>query len=174
MSYSVILSEFILFLASICLHVIVWRLLRPKSYLKALSAVFFIVPASVFVIYVILFPGALPALSSFDTADLAALFLLYLLLAAAYILSYPSIQARSPSLLMLLVIEESMPRGRKFGELERLFSSRGLVGDRLDDLLQGGFIKVSGQGCSITFRGRLLLGPFALLRRLLGLPAGEG
>lgn len=167
-SYSVIITGILIFLLSMAVHVAVWRIVRPRSYFKALPAVFLGTPAAVFVLLVFLGPPLL------GPAEWAAVFLMDLSLASAYIMSYPAIQAKSPSITIILRIDEAMPGGLAEDELGSCFTGGDLVGDRVADLVGSGFAVKSGTRCEITPRGRTLLAPFVILRRLLGLPAGRG
>jgi hypothetical protein len=173
MGYQVIISGFCVFLTSMLLHVMVWRIFSPRSYFKALPAVFLAIPAAA-----VIAAASTPLFSLYlgfmDGVDWLAAFFLHLSLAAAYIMTYPALQANSPSLVMILHIEASMPEGLTSGELGGLFDAQGLVGDRIEDLKTSGLIKVEGSRCAITPKGRALLAPFIILRRLLGLPAGLG
>ena len=156
------------------LHVAVWRLLSPRSYFKALPAVFLAPPMLAAVLALFTSAFAAGPLGFMDAAGWVAAFFLHLSLAAAYIMTYPALQASSPSLVIVLKVDSAMPEGLTAAELGASFDAQGLVGERIEDLKGSGFIEVRGSRCAITPRGRLLLRPFVILRRLLGLEAGLG
>lgn len=176
--YQIIFSGLLLFFIAVCLHVALWRLFKPIRRLLSLLAVLFAVPLSSFVVLKYFngpgTGGAASFVSGLWSVDLAAVLLLYFALVAAYILSYPAMQARCPTLRMVLRIEGAMPRGLAFEELAASFDRRDILEDRIEDLARSGFIRESGKGYAITRRGLVLLKPFLILRSLLGLPAGSG
>lgn len=168
MSYSVIFAGTSLFLISVGVHIAVWRWLRPAKEFTALVSVFIVLPAVLTVL------APLAGFVRFDALELAGVFLLGFALSAAYISSYPALQASSPSLVMLLYLKRTGGAGMSLDELAAVFSAEGLVKDRVNDLLRAGLVTLDGGRCFITAKGRLLLGPFAALRRVLGLSAGRG
>jgi hypothetical protein len=176
--YQIIFSGLILFFIGVCLHVAVWRLFRPIRDLLSLLAVFLAIPFSSFLVLAYLdhagTVGAASFVSGVRSVDQAAVFLLYFALVAAYIISYPAIQARCPTLQMVLRIDGSMPGGLGFEDLAASFDRRDILEDRIEDLARSGLIRESGKGYAITRRGLVLLKPFLILRSLLGLPAGSG
>ncbi len=156
----------------------VWRLFRPIRDLLSLLVVFLAVPFLSFLLLAYLghagTGGAASFVSGVGGADQAAVFLLDFALAAAYIISYPAIQARCPTLQMVLKIDGSMPGGLGFEEIAASFDRRDILEDRIEELARSGLIRESGKGYAITRRGLVLLKPFLILRSLLGLPAGSG
>ena len=120
--------------------------------------------------------------------ELFAALICYSALSAAYIMTYPALQARCPSLRIVLLIDKAAKAdksgdgGLGLPELESGFDAADLVTDRLDELIASGLVS----GCDgaeagsasgayrATWRGNLLLKPFMLFRRLLGLAPGTG
>lgn len=167
-TWSILLIGFSIFLGSLCLHIIIWRLFNPRNYTLALLLVFVIMPLIII--------GIIGYIGTFNTTfiECISISLLHLSLAFTYIMSYPAIQAGCPSLSILLIIGDSMPQGITSEELKSTFTTKGLVWLRLKDLVDSN-LAVETDGCyTITGSGRLLLGFFMVLRRFLGLPIGEG
>jgi len=168
-TWSILLIGFLIFLGSLCLHIIIWRINTPKNYFFALLVVFVAIPLAVGVIVI-------NWLKVFYIAPIEwfSILFLYFSFVGAYILSYPAIQASCPSLLMLLIIGGSTSRGITYVELKSGFDSSALVETRLQDLIDSGFAVESNDYYTITKLGKLVLRPFMLLRKLLGLPMGRG
>ncbi|MBE9531812.1 MAG: hypothetical protein IME98_03295 [Proteobacteria bacterium] len=106
--------------------------------------------------------------------DWLAVFLMQLALASAYILSYPAIQAKCPSLTMLLLVKDSERSGATLEELSLAFSDESLRDSRLNDLVNDSMVVSRDNEYFMTAKGGALLMPLIVLRRLLGLPTGEG
>ena len=155
------------FLFSLTLHVILWRLRRPRHHVLALLTLFFI--AGIFLLFSLgFFFGPLSG-----TDQLAAL-LLYAALSCGYIQLYPASQANSPSVAILTAVRKSMPRGMSESEIRSLLDPEQTFHDRVDDLVISGLMTEAGGKLSLTGRGRAFILPFIVYRRLLGVPEGKG
>jgi hypothetical protein len=173
MDFSVLSGGTILFLGSMCLHIIIWRWRNPENYLLALLTVFFIVPGALVVLLAYIGHSTYTP-GDFSVLDLTAVFFFHISLSGAYILTYPAIQAICPSMSMLLIISASMPQGATHEELKSSFDIEGLLHPRLRDLVDNRLIVQSDDSFSITKLGVFVLGFFMILRRILGLPIGKG
>lgn len=171
MSYTVIAVAFILFLSSMFLHVVIWRLFKPKRLVRALIILLIVLPCAL--VFLIIFSTHTPV-PGFLNAHWLGVLLMHLSLASAYILSYPAIQAKCPSLTMLLLIEDSGRDGSTLEELSLAFTDESLRDSRLDDLVDDSMVVIRGEDYHMTFKGAIFLWPLMMLRRLLGLPSGEG
>lgn len=145
-------------------HVAAWRLVRPVKHLTALAAAFG--PACLGLPTAALWAGAGP----FEAAAAA---LLASACAAAYIQTYPAAQARSPTLVIVGLLAESAG-GLSEAELRRALSSTPLVGARVSDLVDAGWLVREGRGLRLGPPGRRLVGLFSRYRAFLGLEAGRG
>ena len=171
MSYMVILIALALFFSSMLLHVIVWRFLGTLRLVRTLFIVLMLIPA--LAVFLIIFSLS-PEPGGFSLADWLGVLLMHLSLASAYILSYPAIQAKCPSLTMLLLIESSKAKGATRRSLSHAFSDESLRDSRLNDLVNDSMLVCRGGEYYMTAKGGLFLWPLIILRRLLGLPTGEG
>lgn len=160
------------FLACLLVHVLVWNLSYPRNRPLALFAIFLITPALVFF--------ALMALDGneglpFDMTltDWLAALLLHYSLSSAYILSYPAVEAISPSLAIALLVGTS-PKGLRHNDLSGMFKNDILLGPRINDLLETGLAKEENGWLTLTPKARVLIGFFVLFRKFLGLPTGKG
>ncbi|MFH0983981.1 MAG: hypothetical protein V1882_00440 [Candidatus Omnitrophota bacterium] len=155
------------FAGCMLLHILIWRIRKPRDHAGALLAVF-LIPLTV-----------LPFLAGWfgfaaSLSEWAAIFLLHAAMSMAYIQIYPASQADSPSLKVMVLVSQAMPKGLTAGEITSQFDPSRLFHDRIDDLAAVGHIVRDGDRVLLTSRGRLLIAPFFWLRRMIGLPWGKG
>ncbi len=174
MSYLIILFGILSFFASIVCHVLVWRLLNPQRHITYLALIFLIIPLSVYGLLILYGFSGVSLLSLPTTSEILSTALLHSALAAAYIQTYPAMQARCPTLALLIAIKRSKTAGISYNELQTAFSSDNPIQERISDLSNSRMIFKTGSCHSITRRGLLLLWPLMALRGLLGLPTGKG
>ncbi len=155
-----------LFSLSLVLHILLWRWRTPRNYLRSLMVVFLIVP--------LIGAGVLWYVMDITLVEWLAILLLHLSLSIAYIFTYPAVQARCPSLYMLLLIGDSMPAGLAPDSLKVFFDADSLRDSRLRDLIELGLVRESNGLYSITGTGRVVISLFILFRGVLGLPMGRG
>ncbi len=166
---NIIFSGLVLFVFCLSLHVFVWRLRRPSSTHRALFLIFLGLPLLMAVVSSVVF-----SFSSDGLRVLAGVMLLHLSLGAAYIMSYPAVEAISPSLAIAIMLKGAGASGLGREDLLGIFSDEVVLGPRLADLERAGMITSSDGSISITGRGRALVIPFIALRRILGLTEGAG
>ncbi len=99
---------------------------------------------------------------------------MHLSLGAAYVMSYPAVEALSPSLAITLMCKDAGTGGLGREDLIGIFADEVVLGPRLADLERGGMITSADGSIRITRRGRALVTPFIWLRRILGLMEGAG
>lgn len=154
------------FLAAFAVHAALWRRGRPPREMTRLFAIFTALPLPFYLAGGAAAPGrALPLLFAF---------LWHLALSAAYIMTYPPIQAGCPSLKIVLLVKGSGEKGLSAEEIRSLFSRDALFDERFRDLVKDGLVAFKYDAWGITLGGRVLSRIFLLYRRLLGLPLGEG
>lgn len=151
------------FCAALALHIAVWRIRRPKNDILGLLVIFALLPASA---------AALLFLSrshfGLGGSECAAILVLHLAIAAAYIQSYPPAQAVSPSLQILIYVGQS-PDGLSRDQILALFDDAKMVSVRFQDLIHTGLIEPEGSAYRLSPAGRRLIGFFVAYRRWLGL-----
>ncbi len=153
-----------LFLLSLALHVIVWRVRRPESYrawLPTLAVIFGPLAAAIAWFIV---PTPL---------DVTALLLLHGSLAAVYVIGYTLVSAFSPSVELLKLLDRT-PAGIPIASLRLPFSAGVLIEDRIDNLMAAGLVRQNGSRVELGPRGARLTGLVLLYRRAIGLRDGEG
>jgi len=155
----------IMFLLILCLHVLIWRVFKPKERTGLLFIIFFVFPAVMFVI------AGLVAVKSFSTLTLTAL--LYFSLAAAYVQTYPAFDVVAPSLKMVHLLYKS-GTGLSEEELQSAFDYKDLVEDRIDDLKSDSFIYEKDGFLYLKTSGKVLAKVFYFYRKLYGIEMGEG
>lgn len=166
---NIVFSGLVLFVFCLALHVFVWRLRCPSSTHRALFLIFLGLPILMAVVSSVVF-----SFSADGLRVLSGVMLLHLSLGSAYIMSYPAVEALSPSLAIMLMLKGAGASGLGREDLLGIFSDEVVLGPRLADLERAGMITLSDGSISITGRGRTLVMPFVFLRRILGLSEGAG
>lgn len=178
MSPYVLTAGVLIFIICMGLHVLAWRRYHPRKEVVVLFLIFLVIPTAICAAGLGLdWFGLLPeekGIIPITVFDWPLVFLLHFALAGAYILSYPAIQAVSPSLAILLVVESSAPQGLTYDELCSHFTAEDLLEARLLDLKDGRLAVESDGWFRLTWRGLLLVRFNRFLRALLGLPAVGG
>lgn len=175
----ILLSGLTVFFICLCIHVAVWRTRFPKNRPAALFLIFILLPGIAAAILSSL--NYLYVITSFDGqaavipyVELAGACLLHFSLSAAYIMSYPAVEAVSPSLMITLIIGGSNGSGVTKEELVSTFDGRFLLEPRIKDLIDADMVTEVRGLHSLTRRGKRFVMPFIVLRRVLGLPVGGG
>ena len=118
--------------------------------------------------------GFLQPVIPFTSTEWSAIYLFHFTLSFAYILSYPAIEAVSPSLAISLMVGDSNLHGVVHEDLMHIFDDEIVLEPRIQDLIEAGLIIKSDGYLMVTSRGIIFVKCFILLRRLLGLPIGKG
>jgi len=151
-----------LFLAAFAVHWIWWRTRGVPSAPALSLSLHFLAFAAAYACY---FPAGR------DPAEL----LFYVALAAAYIQTMPLMMLRSPTLQILLELGQAGPAGLTREELSRTFDAQALFSRRLVELEQARLIERAPDGrLRSRLRGKLCVPTFLVMRRVLGLPTGNG
>lgn len=158
-------------LATFCIHVVVWRVARPKQQILALLVIFYFMPAALAVLYWWL------ASQTISPDIFWPAVILYFALAGVYIQTYPAFQANCPTLFIVNYIGKHK-QGVGIEEIQSIIDQAGLtkLEERVNDLLNDDLVKIRENGAiDLTGKGRFLSMVFVLYRqKLLGLTEGEG
>ncbi len=174
MDLSIIFYGVGIFIACLTLHVLLWRVRLPGHRELALFSVFFFIPLIVFVLYLVLvYLGPLYQGQGPGPLRASAIFLLHYALSSAYILSYPAVEALSPTLVIALYLGGA-GRWVERRELEALFPEESILDPRIKDLMESGLATLHGSTLRITSRGRVLVFFFRVFRRFIGMRPGRG
>lgn len=165
----------LLFACCLAAHAVLWRWRRPRREVTALLLLFLAAPS------LLLAPHGLgevwrriPGLAGVRPTEAWATLVLCLAFGAAYVASYPAVQAQSPSLAALLAVASSPSRTLRRGALREALAATPLVAPRIEELVAWGWLRREEGALCLTRRGRAVLLPFLALRALLGLPPGRG
>lgn len=164
---SVTVAAILFFLTCLFLHACVWRLRLPRNRPAALFFIFVLVPSALSIFLSVLMP-------SVPIEAWALLLFLDFSLSSAYILSYPAVEAVSPTLVIALQLCEAGENGVARAELADFFKSDNVFRPRINDLIDSGLVNERDGLISLTSKGKTLAGFFILYRRALGLPPGRG
>lgn len=147
-------------------HISAWRRRPVSHHLLGLMLVLVVVPGVVVLGLGFAF-GA-------DSSWIAPC-VVHLLLAGNYIAVYPAIQATSPTL-QILVLLDSHPAGLSEEAILESVATNSVMADRVGDLLRAKLVRRSVPGGSLTlsWRGNLLAEFFAGYRQIIGLARGAG
>ncbi|HBR16949.1 MAG: hypothetical protein A3G39_11030 [Deltaproteobacteria bacterium RIFCSPLOWO2_12_FULL_43_16] len=173
--FTILTTGIIIFVICLVLHIVIWRWWHPKRRVIALFLLFIILP----LLFIIGYVGlerlvVVPSVLSFTMAGWLSVYLFHFALASAYILSYPAIEAVSPSLAIVLMLGASNSQGIAHKDLLPLFDDETVLEPRIKDLMEAGLVTASDNYFTVTPRGMTLVQCFILLRRVLGLPIGKG
>ena len=164
----------IAFATMLLAHLVVWRVRRPQGQYAGLAIVTLLI--------LLAFQTGFYWFSSDDVhttwmlpsgnADYVAFAFLYTTLSLAYIAFYPCVQADSPSLSMLLIVDEAGEKGVRREELEARLTDAELILPRVQDLLTGRLARQVGSRYVIEPRGALSARTHVLYRSLMKLGRG--
>ena len=147
----------------------IWRIRRPRNSGVALLSVFAAVAAlgaAAFAIWTWLHGG------SAHWPSLAQAALLYFAGMAAYINTYPAIEADSPSLVLMQEIQRAGAAGLAREEIMQIFNEKIVLKPRVLNLVDEKMAVRHGDRISLTARGRLIADVFWHFRKLTGRPLG--
>lgn len=160
-----------LFAAVLAAHVLIWRLVKPRSEIIALAVMFILAPGALFLAGI----GLLSHTGAVAAIDLIAAVALYYALACAYIQTYPGFNCEIPTIKIARIIDASMPRGITFEGIAQNFSAAELHGSRAELLGRDGLIEHTADGQPMLgFKGRVLADFFIAFRKMYGLGTGKG
>lgn len=148
-------------------HLLAWRIHRPRGYLLWLPAIFVGLPL------LLLATLALIGVISFEWLDSSEQWLapvmLHLLISACYTCSYAGLTEYSPSAEILKVVRDHMPDGIAIDDLRvKSFTEHSLTGKRLDDLVVSGIVVVRDGRVWLTAAGHRANGLCRTYRKLTG------
>jgi len=168
---NILLAASTLFLLTLLLHIAIWRVRPP--YASALVLVFLMVGLPTIGLAALMTAPEVvgPRVAA---TDVAAVLLLHVSLAAAYIASYPAARAVSPSLDILCYLASAGPRGLTEAEMTARYTAERILQSRIDDLAVYKFLFERDGRYHLSRMARVVAAGFLAYRKLLGLPVGQG
>ena len=145
------------------MHVLIWRVRKPKRAAASLLAIFFLS-----------LPLAL-ALQPWVREPVEYLYVavFHIAMTLAYLLAFPGIESESPSSLIVLALEAAGPHGLTREQLAAIITDELFVNSRLEGLLQGRHVTEKDGRFYITDSGHKYLNFFLFYRKIMGhLPEG--
>ncbi len=164
----------VLFFISLTVHIIIWRIKKPKNDVGALFFILMILPTLLLILFGLGFALAQGRTDLVFFSSLTAVALFYLSLGSAYIQTYPVVQAESPSLEILLAIDQKMPHGLTETDILKLFDNSTLVQKRMQDLINTKLIIEKNNAYHLSNTASHIIRFFHLYRKALGLEFNVG
>ncbi len=165
----------LIFIAFI-LHLIVWRIRLPQRQVKTMLQMFFAtLTAGILALW-----NAPPSFEIFGISppdniwEYLHICLMFVSLTLAYMITYSALEADSPSLVMVMAINNAEPGGLdkdKFGEM---MSDDILVMPRIKDVLLDRMVYMDGDKYRLTPKGALMARIFIFYRTLINAPEDGG
>lgn len=118
--------------------------------------------------------GILKNISALITKKSFQVYLLHYAFSMAYIFTYPAAQAGCPSFIILSIIKFSMPRGLTKKEICSFCLDKKIFSLSTAALVNEDLVKDNEGYLAVTKKGHLLLKVFIFLRKIFGLPPGQG
>jgi len=162
------LLAFTVFLAA---QLVLWRLWKPAWQYAVLPGLALLVLVAAMGISRAFAPSTSPFLPS-SIFDYGNFVVLYAALVLAYFVTYPAVQADSPSMTIVLLIDRAGPGGLAREELAKALDNQSLVLPRLEDLVAGNLVRLEQGRYVINSSGALLAGVHVRYRRLLKMEKG--
>lgn len=131
-----------------------------------LLALFFFFPLTGFAI--------LWGLSIGPGIEIISSLLIYLLLASAYVQTYPAFQEDIPSFKILLSLKSSTSGALSEKQIVDMLADDDLLTDKIQDLVDDGLVSRTDNHLKVTRTGQLLSFFFLSYRSWLGLESGNG
>ncbi len=153
---------FVTYFINHLLHLILWRLLKPKQDVRLLFLCLIGLPV-----------GITCLIFGFGHSIPLAPFFFHLLLAANYIAIYPAFQASSPTVHLLEILRRAQ-NGLSKEEILESLSQKSSLNHRFQELVGGRLIKTNETQIRLSFFGKSLALFFFAYRRALGLGQGAG
>jgi hypothetical protein len=154
-------------------QLVVWRVRRAGHYtaLSVLSLLALMLSVATFQALQTVTAGALRFLPQ-SAWDYWNFMMLYVALTLAYMITYSAVQADSPSMSILLLIEQAGARGVTATELMSTLNDQVLVVPRLNDLLVGRLALAESGRYTVTPSGSFLARIYIAYRALLKMEKG--
>ena len=168
-----VVGALLAFVLLIVVQLIVWRVRRPGHYtaLSIVSLIALAASATTFHALSRVTVGALGFLPE-TVLDYWNFLMLYGSLTLAYMITYSAVQADSPSMSILLLIDQAGARGATAVDLVGKLGDEIVVVPRLHDLLIGRLARLGGGRYTVTPNGAFLARSYIAYRALLKMEKG--
>jgi hypothetical protein len=169
MTWTALFFGFALFFAGCLVHIVLWRVKRPRDDFRGLAVCLLVLPGAGGIL--ICLAGLLPAVTLRETlAGMAVT----VALGASYIMYYPAAQAASPTMLVVIKIGRAGRTGITRAQLLKAFDDGLLCRQSIENLVHERFADERDGKLVVAPRGVFLLRMLGSWRGFLGLKQGEG
>lgn len=158
----------ILFCVAFAIHLVWWRVSLPRRQPRALLVLFPAVFAAGLAAMRVAVPDWAPATA---WEALHALFM-FGALTLAYIGTYPALEADSPTMAMVMMLDAAGDQGVERSAFEAAFDASTLLVPRIRDLVRDGMADEDDGRLRLTMKGRVFVGILITHRRLMGMGKG--
>ena len=168
MSESILAGGFLLFIAMLILHLLIWRSFQVEKEIFSLLFIFLVVP--------FLFLFLMVQMNFCEVKVMISTGILYFSLALVYLETYPALKTEIPSFRILVLIHQQKNQGLEESQIIKSFSNESeLFSDKVIELKKDSLVTLKEDGyIGLTFAGSLLAVLFMFYRRLLRLEWGQG
>lgn len=172
--FYIIIFGFLIFFVIFLLHLLLWRIFKPKNDLVLLLILFIFIPSILFILFIILNKKYLLFFNNFE---LLLIFLLYISFGLAYTQLYPGLKESSPTLAIINLL------GRNKNEVKReviyaMLCNYNSIDDKIISLQNLRLIKTKKINeedvLILTQAGNIFANMFIIYRKFLGLKEGKG
>lgn len=165
---SVLACGILLFIAALLIHLIIWRLHLPQKQTNALLLIFSLVLVSG-VSVILAYPGLIKwsLCLSISFFEIFQLLLLYAALSVSYILSYPAIEADSPTLIIIRAVFDSGAAGLDKSSLKRIADNDLLVLPRIKDMVSDNMVYIRDGKYRLKPKGLIMAKLFLFYRNII-------
>ena len=159
-----------LFLVTFLTHLAIWRIRVPRRAFRALLLLFLgALPATYLLAAILPALGAVAPLGPWQWLH-AALF--HLPVSLGYIVTYSALEEDSPTLTLLVFLEQAGTAGRSRHDLYGVIGNDFVIGSRMEALLIGGLLTPIDSKYQLTAKGRSWARLFGAFRWLYCLNPG--
>ena len=167
---TVLATAVLSFAAGFLIHVIWWRMRIPRATAASLFLVFACANLAGILMWALIAIGGSELQVIFG--ELLALCICDFAIMAAYINTYPAIEAKSPTLHMLEIMSKAGETGLSYPAIEEALGGEKLVLAQIESLVADGFAIREGKKMFLTNHGSFLANVFWFYRRLSGRATG--
>lgn len=172
--FNIILFGFLSFFIVFIIHLIIWRVFRPKNDLGLLLILFIFIP---FTIFTLLLICNIKNLFFLTNPEIILIFLFYFSLGLVYTQFYPGLKESSPTLAIINLLGRKKDKVR-IETINEMFNSHNLIDGRIISLEKIRLIKTikikKEEELILTKAGQFIAKFFFIYRRILGLEEGKG
>ena len=164
------LAGFVLLMLAFVVHVITWRIHRPRCPIRVLLCIFSATPLIAVPIYFAL--GPLPAFNGASLADAVRILLFYVTFSLVYVVLYSAIEVQSPSLAIVFYVSSCGSAGCSEADIANHVTDEESISTRIAAMKAGKMIVVGDGKCTLTPASHRWAALFEFAGNIFSLPLG--